>query len=73
MKHNDAYMNTSRERDEFVKQAQAPSGGLVREYIEFLKHGKKWYLGPIVLFLLLAGLILVLGSSAAAPIIYTLF
>jgi hypothetical protein len=41
---------------------------------DFLKVRKKWWLAPIVLFLLLIGLVIVLSQgSALAPFIYTLF
>ena len=41
---------------------------------EFLRVRKKWWLGPIVLMLLLLGMLLVLTQgSAVAPFIYTLF
>jgi hypothetical protein len=40
----------------------------------FLRVRKKWWLAPIVVFLVLLGVILVLaGESAVAPFIYTLF
>jgi hypothetical protein len=47
---------------------------LLREFWEFLKVRKKWWLTPIVLMLvLLGGLILFTQSSVVAPFIYTLF
>lgn len=40
----------------------------------FLKERKKWWLAPIVIFLiLLGGLIVVTQGSALAPFIYALF
>jgi len=40
----------------------------------FMRVRKKWWLGPIILFLLLLGLLIVLTEgSAIAPFIYTLF
>ncbi|MFQ5650825.1 MAG: DUF5989 family protein [bacterium] len=40
----------------------------------FLRERKKWWLGPIVLMLLLIGfLIAITEGSALAPFIYTLF
>ena len=59
--------------DEFAKQAEQASTGLLREFFDFLRHNKKWWLTPIILVLLLVGLIIVFGGSAAAPFIYTLF
>jgi len=47
--------------------------GLVGEFIDFLKHNKKFWLIPILLILFLLGLLIVLGGTSAAPFIYTLF
>tara|TARA_B100000900_G_scaffold389278_1_gene382041 strand:- start:433 stop:591 length:159 start_codon:yes stop_codon:yes gene_type:complete len=47
---------------------------LLFEFWEFLKVRKKWWLAPIVIFLLLFGFLIVLTEgSAIAPFIYTLF
>jgi len=41
---------------------------------DFLKVRKKWWLTPIILFLLLISMLIVLTQgSAIAPFIYTLF
>ena len=45
-----------------------------REFWQFLKQEKKYWLAPIGLVLVLLGLLLVFAqSSAVAPCIYTLF
>jgi len=59
--------------EEFAAQAEQQSPGLVREYVDFLKHNKKWWLLPIVFALLLVGVLIIFGGTAAAPFIYTLF
>ena len=47
---------------------------IISEFWDFLKTRKKWWLGPIVLIMLLMGLLIVLTEgSAVAPFIYTLF
>ena len=47
---------------------------ILREFWSFLKVRKKWWLMPIVFFLLLLGLVLVTAKgSALAPFIYSLF
>lgn len=47
---------------------------ILAELWAFMKVRKKWWLGPIVLMLLLLGLLLVFTQgSALAPFIYTLF
>jgi hypothetical protein len=48
--------------------------GIFFELWHFLKTSKKWWLGPILVFLLLLSLlILFTESSALAPFIYSLF
>jgi hypothetical protein len=47
---------------------------ILKEFWEFLRVRKKWWLFPIVIFLILLGALLVLTEgSAIAPFIYTLF
>ena len=44
------------------------------EFWEFLKERKKWWLAPIIIFLVLFGTLIVLTEgTAVAPFIYTLF
>ena len=47
--------------------------GFFKELVMFLRHNKKWYLIPIVISILLLGVLIALGSTGAAPFIYTLF
>jgi hypothetical protein len=47
---------------------------ILREFWEFLRVRKKWWLTPIIIVLLLLGsLIIFTQSSALSPFIYTLF
>ena len=47
---------------------------LLKEFWDFLKVRKKWWLTPIVVVLLLLGALIVFTqSTAVAPFIYTLF
>jgi hypothetical protein len=47
---------------------------IMSEFWDFLKVRKKWWLTPIVIFLVLLGaLIIFTEGSAVAPFIYTLF
>ncbi|HUT11988.1 MAG TPA: DUF5989 family protein [Thermoguttaceae bacterium] len=57
----------------FAEEAERPQVGLVREFWDFLRYNKKWWLTPIVLVLLLISALVLLTSSGAAPFIYTLF
>jgi len=47
--------------------------GLVKEYFLFLKEHKSYWIAPIILVLLLMAALIILGSTGAAPFIYTLF
>ena len=47
---------------------------IIREFWDFLRVRKKWWLGPILVFvLLLVGLLILTRSSALAPFVYNLF
>lgn len=59
--------------NEFEKASQQKSGGLLTEFIAFLKQNKKFWLLPLILVMLALAALLILSSSAAAPFIYTLF
>jgi len=65
--------NDPKRDEEFLVQASGKQTGLVAEFIGFLKANKKWWLAPIIVSILLLGLLVVLGGTAAAPFIYTLF
>ncbi len=60
-------------KSEFEKAGEAKQLSLVQEFVLFIRENKKWWLIPIVLVLSLVGLLIVLGSTGAAPFIYTLF
>ncbi len=61
------------EANEFTRQAKQSSPGLVREFYDFLRHNKKWWLAPIIAALLIVGLLVLFAGSALAPVIYPLF
>ena len=47
---------------------------LVKEFWDFMKVRKKWWLLPIVVVMVLMGALLVFAeTSALAPFIYTIF
>lgn len=48
--------------------------GILKEFYEFLKARKKWWLLPIILFLIiLSAFIFLSHGSVLAPFVYTLF
>ena len=60
-------------QNEFLREAEAGRMGLGAEFLDFLKHNKKWWLLPIVLVLAVIAGAMFLGGTAAAPFIYPLF
>jgi hypothetical protein len=57
-----------------MKRTSSSRLSILAELWAFMKVRKKWWLGPIVVVLLLLGLLIVLTQgSALAPFIYTLF
>lgn len=57
----------------FARSAARKSQGFVREHIEFLRSTGKWWLAPILLALAIAGALVVVGGTVAAPFIYAVF
>ena len=47
--------------------------GIVSDFWHFVTASKKWWLIPILFFLLVFGLLLLMSGSAVAPFIYSLF
>ncbi len=64
-------MNT--QKTEFEKAGEDKPLTLLQEFIAFVVENKKWWLVPILLAFSFLGLLVVLGSTGAAPFIYTLF
>ena len=65
--------NDPHDQNEFNQEAGAARTGIVAEFIDFLKHNKKWWLLPILLAIVGIGVLIALGSTGAAPFIYPLF
>ena len=63
----------SKSNQEFHRYAGRRRENIAVEFLEFLKHNKKWWLLPIILALLAMGLIILLSGTAIAPFIYPLF
>ena len=57
----------------FTVMAGSKAPSIVGEFLALMFTNKKWWLLPIVLMLLALGFLLFLGSTGAAPFIYTLF
>lgn len=60
--------NVNRETD------QAQTYSIFREFWDFLKNSKKWWLLPIVIILVLMSIFVVLSTSSTVfPMIYAIF
>ena len=57
----------------FEQAGEEQPMSLLAEFWLFIREEKKWWLTPIVLVLLLAGVAIFLSGTGAAPFIYTLF
>ena len=57
----------------FEQAQQEKQAGLLKEFFLFLKHNKKYWMIPILLTLLALAALMLLGGTAIAPFIYTLF
>ena len=61
-------------KEPFVKNSLPQHNpGLLQEVGLFLLRNKKWYFIPIACVIALTGLLIVLGNTAAAPFIYSLW
>ena len=60
-------------RSEFLQHADQAQPGLVREFWDFLRFNKAWWLTPIIVVLLLVGVLVGLASTGVAPFIYAIF
>jgi hypothetical protein len=61
------------QKDDFAEQAAGQRSSLAAEFWDFLRDNKKWWLAPILISILGLGMLVLLGGTAAAPFIYTLF
>jgi hypothetical protein len=59
---------------DFASQASSSDRpSLPRELLSFMLDNKKWWLGPILVVIVLVALLAISAGPAAAPFIYTLF
>ena len=65
--------NQTEKESALAELAEGREAGIVREYLDFLIHTRKWWLLPIVVLLALAAGLVVLAGTGAAPFIYALF
>ena len=66
-------MSQENRKSEFEEAGHEKQLSLVQEFLVFVSENKKWWLIPILLVFGLVGLLVAVGSTGAAPFIYTLF
>lgn len=71
MQDESAEQAKDREAAEFREQAEEKPEHVLMEFVDFLRHNKKWWLAPLVLALLILGGLVVLGGPVL-PFIYPL-
>ncbi len=57
----------------FEQASEEKQDNLLQEIWGMLRENRKYWMIPLIVVLLLFGLLIVLGSTGAAPFIYTLF
>jgi hypothetical protein len=57
----------------FLEASKQSKGGLFSDAWGFMRENAKWWLLPFLIVFGLLGILLIFGSGAAAPFIYTLF
>ena len=57
----------------FEQAQQEKQAGILKEFFLFLKYNKKYWMIPILITLLALAALVLLGGTAVAPFIYTLF
>ena len=65
--------NQDNSSKDFLDASENSGGGLVSEFMGFMKENAKWWLLPFLIVFGILGLALILGSTGAAPFIYTMF
>ena len=65
--------DTRSQAKEFTRQAEMAPTSFVGDLLYFLRSNRKWWMLPLIILLLGFGLLMILASTGAAPLIYTLF
>jgi hypothetical protein len=65
--------DTRSQAEEFTKQAEMAPTSFLGDIFYFLRNNRKWWMLPLIILLLGFGLLMILATTGAAPLIYTLF
>ena len=58
---------------QFAEQGERAPDSMASEVLYLIMNNKKWWMLPLIALLLGYGLLVLLGSTGAAPLIYTIF
>lgn len=61
------------EKSSFTEAAEQAKTGLFADFLSFMRENAKWWLIPFLVVFLILGLAIALGTTGAAPFIYTMF
>ena len=64
---------TQKQKSQFEEEAAGRQRGMLAECWHYLRESEKWWLLPIVVVFVVLGLIAVLASTGAGPLLYALF
>lgn len=57
----------------FADAAEQAKTGLFSDFVSFMRENAKWWLIPFLVVFLILGIAIALGTTGAAPFIYTMF
>ena len=63
----------ARRQQELEQAARGRDRGALSQVWRFAMANKKWWMAPIIVVLLLVGVLVVVSSTGAGPLLYTLF
>lgn len=61
------------DRDAFIAAGKQKRSSNTGEMLHMVRSTRKWWMLPLVLILVVLGLVLLITSTAAGPLIYTIF
>jgi hypothetical protein len=61
------------DHDDFVRAGQRKRASLVGEMVHMVRTTRKWWMMPLIAILVILGVVLLITSTGAGPLIYTLF
>ena len=66
--------SSSQEANDFAREAETATPSFFREFGDFLRQNKKWWLlPPVIIFVLFGVLVVFSTASTVSPFVYMLF